>query len=441
MLFLLPGLRRKDALQLLHSNRECIIQGPPKPTRDAIVVLNPGGKIKVGANERVKSLNGLIALSLQKDQTLLVSCESSQPPTLYKSDNPPAKSEDPQATLILLANGQLEIVSGAGQIVWSVNEGRKEANDTVLMLHDNGHLVIYQNGTPTWRSTCWKVPFGEQSRLGADEFLQVDRYLTSPDTMTKAKLNQAGNLIVLDKSNKTIYQSKTVGTDSKDPNKKLWMRDDDNLVITGTGWTSGTRLRKDLGSGYMLVENGGYVSVWSSNGIRVWCSNASQVNPSPPPQVGNATLAPLDHREFCPQTDISCPQMITQVAKGSSRLRRGEYLPAGQQLVSPNGAYACEILNNAYLALRRRTQAGAYELIWISDFVPKASKVLLQWNGDLVLSSETERPTWKSGTEQAYKDPVLVLSDDGSLSLDNTDIPWRTRNIVSPRTGAFCLEN
>jgi hypothetical protein len=130
-------------------------------------------------------------------------------------------------------------------------------------------------------------------------------------------------------------------------------------------------------------------------------------------------------------------QPYSTVAAGSSRLRRGESLPSGRQLVSPNGNYVAEIISNFYLTLRRKSSGSSQpETIWSTPFGPPGggTELVLQWNGDLALINYSNTTVWwTTGTEQAWRDPVLVLRDDGSFLLENSDVPWKAeKTIVSP---------
>lgn len=129
---------------------------------------------------------------------------------------------------------------------------------------------------------------------------------------------------------------------------------------------------------------------------------------------------------------MSSTQSYSQ-AQGGSRLRRGEFLAVGQQLVSPNGSYVAEILNNNCFALRRKKPDGSYDMIWSTPTGASAAQLILQWNGDLGLTNQAKGVWWNTATDQPYKDPVLVLRDDGMLYIDETDVPWRAEKTnVSP---------
>jgi len=133
------------------------------------------------------------------------------------------------------------------------------------------------------------------------------------------------------------------------------------------------------------------------------------------------------------------------VARNSDRLKADEYLPDGRQLISKNGRWVAEVVDNSYLAIRQRGLLDKEGLFWISKpalrHLGAGNAVLvLRSRGNLVLTTDIDARDnflWETETDRPlHKDPLtLILKDDGTLWLgveSRSDEVWSRRQNVRP---------
>jgi hypothetical protein len=170
----------------------------------------------------------------------------------------------------LLANGELVLYSPDGKkVVWSSgNKIDQDAQDTTLIVQNDGHVAIFANASRIWYTSRKKSTDTPSDTLAAGEFLEPEQPLISKLGKYKLMLTSSGSLEI-----REVATGKVVWGDKKivaPKGKMLTMRDDDNLTIDPDfAWTSKTRRRKYGGTATLSVNDSGSADI-KSEGVRIW---------------------------------------------------------------------------------------------------------------------------------------------------------------------------
>lgn len=163
-----------------------------------------------------------------------------------------------------------------GKQEWTTGSAGKVAQDTVLLVQDDGHVRISSNGACVWRNTFQKLSGVEPDRLNADEFIQLGDRLTSPNGKYVLAVQADGQLIIAE-NNLITWTAEPLMDDWAN---KLIMRGDDELCMVGDRdklcWTSMTRRRKNNGNATLILGDNGGATI-KTDGLTLWSSNPKTV--------------------------------------------------------------------------------------------------------------------------------------------------------------------
>lgn len=237
-----------------------------------LIVLRGGQSLAL--KQSVSSPNGKVSLTLQEDGNLCATCKTNTGDKLLWTSHTEGKGV---VSARLRANGELVLLKSDKSKIWSSDAGRTGlpiARDAVLLVQDDGHVIVHANGSRIWRTMTPKLPGTETDRLNADEYLEMGQKLTSP--------NGKFRLVFQDDHNLCLYTDGFVGPlwsrvseDREQHPSQVIMRDDDDLWYGEAGqreWTSTTRRKKGNGDAYLKLEDNGTLTI-RSDGLTIWSSH------------------------------------------------------------------------------------------------------------------------------------------------------------------------
>lgn len=210
--------------------------------------------------------------------------------------------------------------------------------------------------------------------LTGDQQLNKGEWLDSENGLFRLRLNDDGNLVLLDiATNTTIWNT---GTQSAEDTFLVLQGGDGNLVLYTESfqplWNSGTQ---GLGVDRLTVNNDGSLGLYAGSN-RIWAVNLSG-------SVGNT-------------------------------LQLNEQIGSAQWLESANGQFRLELSDEGNLVLRN---VQADFIAWDTGTQGSTSPTLIfQGDGNLVNIGTTGDLIWASGTHGIGADR-FTLNNDGSLAL------------------------
>jgi len=171
----------------------------------------------------------------------------------------------------------------------------------VLLVQDDGHAVILSGGTRVWRTTCRKQTGFEGDRLNADEYLDVEQRINSPNGLYHIVLSGNGTFYLRETQGAQNYLwTNTSGALELRPGlaaKRITMRGDDDLWV-GEGdtfsWSSTTRRRRDRTGNAALIVGDNGVGTIQVDDLVVWSSDPKKV----PVSYSEAQQVTLTHLGF-----------------------------------------------------------------------------------------------------------------------------------------------
>jgi outer membrane protein assembly factor BamB len=176
---------------------------------------------------------------------------------------------------------------------------------------------------------------------------------------------------------------------------RLTMQSDGNLVEYGGAgplWASGTT----PSGGYAVMQTDGNLVVYTSAGTPLWASNTAG-NPGAYLQLTNGGQLQLLSTGG---TLLWEPGVLVS----------GTRLNAGQSVVSGNGVYRLTMQSDGNLV-----EYGGGP-VWASGTNPSGSYVVMQHDGNLVVSSSAGAPLWASNTA-GNPGAYLLLTNGGQLEV------------------------
>lgn len=157
-------------------------------------------------------------------------------------------------------DGNLVIYNAGGQPLWaSATDGNAGA---VLILQDDGKVVIYKSGKPIWST----------ADLHSGRTLQSGRILRSGNGQYKLEMQTDGNLALRNASSQIIWATNTYGN----PGSRVEMQVDGNLVIRTPSnqiiWASNTYTTSNQpNNGSILnVQDDGSLFITRPDGTPIW---------------------------------------------------------------------------------------------------------------------------------------------------------------------------
>ncbi|TYP89839.1 reprolysin-like metallopeptidase [Blastococcus xanthinilyticus] len=208
------------------------------------------------------------------------------------------------------------------------------------------------------------------SVLDAGQSLPAGQALRSPNGRYRAVFQSDGNFVVYAPDGRALWASGVYA-----PGTQTVLGADGNLVtVSGSRilWQSGTA--GNAGARVVMQDDGNLV-LYRANGSAAW------------------------------STGWDTPD----------RLRPGQLLTGGQQLVSPNGRYRTVFQSDGNLVV----YASDGRALWASGSYARGGWLTMQSDGNLV-SYAGGRPVWHSGT-WGNRGAALIMQDDGNLVLYRAD--------------------
>ncbi len=276
-------------------------------------------------------------------------------------------------------NGLLDIViAGSPDNVTGIIERYEMPGGSTANLGTKGWPKFRRNAqqSGSWLNAPLKDPNGgaPRSQLTADQTIQNDDYIMSPNGQSVLHVQPGGNVVLFRNFNGVAWTSNSGG----DP-LQLVMQSDGNLVLYSKGggalWSTGTGGHP--GATLNLQDDGNMVIYSSTNSV-LWTSGSS------------------------------VPNYQSYVNDG----QYGGEMFAYQQLKSQNGQYTLSMQQDGNLVLYSPTRA-----LWQAGTSGKPfSRLAVQPDGNMVVYDMYHRPLWYTGTNQRDK---LILQNDGNLVLYN----------------------
>jgi|GEM_PF-6287397 len=276
-------------------------------------------------------------------------------------------------------NGQLDIViAGSPDNVKGIVERYEMPASTNSVLGSNGWPKFRRDAqqSGSWLPAPLKNPnaLNPRSQLTADQTIQANEYIMSPNGQSLLHVQPSGNLSLFRNFNNVAWSSHSGGTPLQ-----LVMQSDGNLVLYSKGggalWSTGTG--GNPGSKLVLQDDGNMVIYSASNAV-LWTSGSS-------------------------------------VPNYQSYVNNGQYggeMFGFQEIKSADGRYTLTMQKDGNLVLyspnRALWQAGTSN----NPF----SRLAIQPDGNMVVYDMNGRPLWYTGTNQRDK---LILQNDGNLVLYN----------------------
>jgi hypothetical protein len=231
----------------------------PKPKTNR---LNPGENLMSG--DMLTSDNGRFTLVMQADGSLVIIDLRDNNRVIWP---PESKPRTGQVSATMMKGGKFVILRDKKH-AWSTKTPYNE--DAFLMLQDDGSaVVISKDNKEIWNSDS-AIPSLRVNRLTAGARLERGQNLTSLDGKFKLKMQADGNCVLYENV-KAIWDTST-GSDAQ----ALFLRDDDNLVLVGSGWSSNTRRRRSGGTAALILQNDGKL-VLNSEGVIIWSNDSTLI--------------------------------------------------------------------------------------------------------------------------------------------------------------------
>jgi len=236
----------------------------------ALTTLRGGQSLTL--KQSISSPNGKVSLVLQEDGNLVVNYRDGNNNKVLWSAETFGKSV---ATARLRVTGEFSLLKSDSTRVWSSDTSRAgNTRDAVLLVQDDGHVVIFAGGTRIWRTMTPKLPGTDPDRLNADQYLEPDQKIVSPNGKTSLVFQGDRNLCLYTDTFVGALWSKVTEDRETRPSKVI-MRGDDDLWYGDKGsreWTSTTRRRKGNGDASLQVMDTGVIVI-KSEGLTIWSSD------------------------------------------------------------------------------------------------------------------------------------------------------------------------
>jgi hypothetical protein len=219
------------------------------------------------------------------------------------------------------------------------------------------------------------IAAASRNQLTADQTVQKNDYLLSPNGQSALYVQPDGNLTLYRNFNKILWDSRAPGSRGK----QLIMQSDGNLVLYNSDnfpiWNS--RTGGNPGS-KLVVQDDGNVVLYSAANTVLWFTG----------------------------TNVSNSQAyINDTQYGGS-------MYANQEMKSADGRFRLVVQTDGNIVLYSPNRA-----LWQSGTAGKPfSRLTLQSDGNLVVYTISDQPTWFTGTNQRSK---LIVQNDGNLVLYN----------------------
>lgn len=121
----------------------------------------------------------------------------------------------------------------------------------------------------------------------------------------------------------------------------------------------------------------------------------------------------------------------------ATRLRRGQLIPAGNAIISPNGLFALVYQKDNNLVIYIPSKDGSNNGLYVyHDFQTygyDGNKLIFQLDGNVVIYDSKNKPIWATHSEGSDAQ-TLEMQDDGNLVLYNSkhDAIWASNTAVAP---------
>jgi hypothetical protein len=167
--------------------------------------------------------------------------------------------------LTLTTDGNVVVFDGSTP-KWSTKTAGRGNSGSTLKLHQPGKLVLLSDKIVLWEMTLGpELSYPKIDRLPVGSALERGQCLTSPNGKFKLTMGTDGNCVL--RSDTEVWSSKTAGV-----GQSLVVQDNDNLVITGSRWSSKTRRRQGGGTAVLLVRDDGKLALKSGETI-IWSND------------------------------------------------------------------------------------------------------------------------------------------------------------------------
>jgi hypothetical protein len=259
--------------------------------------------------------------------------------------------------------------------------------DGITWLNDPGFNYTINVVTP-------RTPFNAQNTgLASGQSLSVGQHLLSPDAQSVLLMQNDGNLVLYSQKRPT-WASGTAGNNVS----QLIMQLDGNLVLYNTKgqpvWASGTVGQPDDPGAWLILQTDGNLVIYSSSGTALWASNTVNVpifsDMSDTTLSSNALLYPNQFLE----TDDGNYQLLLQLDSNLVLYHQGQPIWAS----NTDGESAAFLANQNDGNLVLYNSGG--KPIWASNTASNGTSLLIMQNdGNLVLYNSGGKPTWNTATE------------------------------------------
>jgi hypothetical protein len=172
-----------------------------------------------------------------------------------------------------IANPKLQLTTDGNVVIfdgsspkWSTKTAGRGNSSSTLKLQQPGKLVLLSGKIVLWEMTLGPdASFPKLDRLSVGSALERGQFLTSPNGNYKLTMQIDGNCIL--QGDTEVWASKTAGQ-----GQSLVVQDNDNLVITGSRWSSKTRRLQGGGTAVLLVRDDGKLVLKSGETI-IWSND------------------------------------------------------------------------------------------------------------------------------------------------------------------------
>ncbi|WP_018970285.1 immunoglobulin-like domain-containing protein [Rubritalea marina] len=464
------SLEKNGDLVLSHDGRQVWqVAGPGFPTGPWTDALAGGNSLIQG--ESLIAMSNQFALSLNADGNVVLNDRNSNE-VLWSTNTEGSTASQ----FILHQHGELALYDDFGQPLWN-SQTTTEAAPRVYLL-DDGTLVLFDGDTPVWMMGRYR------DRLGANESLELNQRLYSANGTFRFTFQGDGNLVLRDQVNATVVWAS--GTDGVGATR-LKLQNDGNLVLRNAVgqalWSSET-----MGSGIprLVVQNDGALTILQDDEI-VWSTNALTPEPDETAPIlsligenqisivrgesyqdagataeddtdgdlseyiessglvdsfsyGSYTIT-YTVADAAGNTATPLTRSVEVVAPSNNsgtltpQLLSNDQLLVGQPLISENGRFILQLLDNGTLSITdRELDAEVWNLGGNGD----AYRVRLQGDGNLVIRDTAGQALWASGTDASGITARLELNNQGVLVLyhDEQAVWWQNGEIVVADTTA-----
>jgi len=358
--------------------------GPILWTSSAGILVDPPATLKAGEKlfpgEQLFSATNKYRLVLQKDGNL-VEYDSHGINTWSSRTNGSLVAD-----LAMQGDGNLVLYDINGTSIWRTTTQGMGA--THLTIQDDGNIVLYtSSNAPVWsiRNGTYSFP----SDLYMNSSLGVGQQLLSPAHHFRLILQTDGNLVLYDQNNNAKWSSGTTGQSAA----YLTVQGNSNVALINTSgniiWSAGSQ---GMGGNHISLQDDGNLVEYSGSNVASWSTAGG-------------------------------------LASFPSNLGAGQYLYAGQQLLSPGHQYRLILQTDGNLVMYNQNNQS----VWSSGTNGRAAAdLVLQGDSNLVLYDTSGNAIWSSSTTGMGGNHVS-LQDDGNLVIyTGSTIP-----VWSTQTGAY----